>query len=190
MKNKKILIIAGLLLVLAGGASYVALRDPESNHMVTEVNTATGQRIYKNLDYGFSIAYGKEWEGPAETKADNVKGADPLLINAVFRSTSTLEAIVIAGKPGDKESFNEAAAVLDIPYTVVTIGGLPSLRYEYVAPINEEGTAYAKIVMFVFKGLPQGSVTMAYQKLFTSEKEAKKADMSRMNEFFNRVTFN
>ncbi len=188
--NKKILIIAGLLLVLAGGVSYVALRDPESNHMVTEVNSVTGQRIYKNLDYGFSITYGKEWEGPAETKADSIKGVDALLINAVFRSTSTLEAVVLAGKPGDTETFNEAVAVLDIPYTVVTLGGLPALRYEYVAPINEEGTAYAKIVMVVFKGLPKGSVTMAYQKLFTSEKEAKKADLSRMNDFFSRVTFN
>lgn len=187
--NKKVLAIVAALLVVVAAVSYIASRDSASNHAVTEKNAATGQSMYTNLDYGFTIAYGNDWEGPAEVKDETAKKSDPLLINAVFRSTSTLEAVVIGAKPGDTESFNEAAAVLDIPYTVTTVGGLPSLRYEYVTPINEEASAYAKIVMFVFKGLPKGSVTMAYQKLFNTEVEAKKADMSRLNNFLAGVTF-
>lgn len=188
--NKKILIIVGVVVVAAAIGFSVLNKSDSSNHAVTKTDEATGEALYTNLDYGFSIAYGKDWEGPAETKDKNAEKTDPLLINAVFRSTSTLEAVVIGGKPGDTESFNAAAASLDIPYRVVTVGGLPSLRYEYVAPINEEATAYAKIVMFVFKGLPKGSVTMAYQKLFSTEAEAKKADMSRLDTFLTRIKFN
>lgn len=187
--KKKIIILAGILVLLAV-AGYLALGDSNSDHAVTKTDEATGQSIYTNLDYGFSIAYGKDWEGPAETRDDNAKKSDPLQINAVFRSTSTLEAIVIGGNPGDTESFNDAAKVIDIPYTVVTVGGLPALRYEYVAPIDETATAYAKIAMLVFKGLKGGSVTMAYQKLFTTEAEAKKADLSRLSAFLSGVSFN
>lgn len=186
--NKKLISIICALAVVLGVAGYVALRDTESSHSVTQKDEETGKRMYTNLDYGFSIVYGNEWDGPAETKELKVKG-DPLAINAIFSSSSTLEAIVIGAKPGDTETFNEAAAILDIPYTVTTIGGLPSLRYEYVTPINEEASAYAKTVIMVFKGLPKGSVTMAYQKLFNTEAEAKKADMSGLNNFLAGVAF-
>ncbi len=187
--KKKLPIIIGIIVVAAAVVGYLSLRNPESDHTVTKVDTTTGQATYTNLDYGFSIAYGKDWEGPAETKDDSAKTTDPLTINAIFRSTSTLEAIVIGGKPGDTESFNDYAAALDSS-TVVTVGGLPALRYEYVAPINEQASAYAKGVMLVFKQLPKGSVTLAYQRIFKTEKEAKAADLTRLNEFLTHIIFN
>lgn len=188
--NKKLIVIIGVLLLAVIGIGYsVSQRVDDEGHAVTEKNDTTGETIYTNLDYGFSIAYGKDWEGPAETKGDTKKTNDQLLINAIFRSTSTLEAIVIGGKPGDTESFNQAAAALDIPYNVVTVGGIPALRYEYVTPINEEASSYAKTVMLVFKGLKAGSVTLVYQRIFATEAQAKAADLSRFNEFLTRIMF-
>jgi hypothetical protein len=186
--KKKLSIIIGVVVVAAVAIGYFASRGSNDNS-ITEKDVATGETTYTNLDYGFSIVYGNKWDGPAEMKGENSKGMDPY-VNAIFRSTSTLETVVIAGKPGDKESFNEAAAALDMPYLVVTVGGLPALKYEYVSAINEDATLFAKTVIFIFKGLKNGSLTMAYQALFDDEAKAKAADLSRLNEFLTHVRFN
>jgi hypothetical protein len=187
--NKKLSIIIGVVVVAAVAVGYFAFRSPDNDNSITEKDPTTGQATYTNLDYGFSIVYGSDWAGPAETKDKNAKNLDPLNINAVFLSTSTLEAVVIGGKPGDKESFNEAVTSLDIPYQVITVGGSPALRYEYVSATDEEGTSYTKTVLFVFKGLKAGSVTMAYQKMFSTEAEAKKADLAHLNDFLTHIRF-
>ena len=188
--NKKLSIIIAVIVVAAVAVGYLLLRDSESNHAVTQKDPVTGQSTYTNLDYGFSVLYGADWQGPAETKDEKKKNSDPLTINAVFMSTSTLEAVVVVGKPGDKESFNEAVTALDFPYKLVTIGGIPALRYEYAGAINEEGTAFAKSVVVVFKGLKSGSVTMVYQKIFGTEAEAKKANLSHLDSFLSQIKFN
>ena len=188
--KKKLIISIIVIAVVAGVAGYFAFRKTDNIHVITRQDPVTGLSIYTNLDYGFSVAYlNNDWEGPVEKLDPDADVYDPA-INAVFASSSTLEVVAVVGYPGDTQSFNEFATVLDVPYRVVTIGGLPALRYEYVGPINEEGTLYAKTVMLMFKGLQKGSITMAYQKMFQTESEAKKADISRLEDFVSRITFN
>jgi hypothetical protein len=187
--NKKLSIIIAVIVVAVVAGGYLMLRDSGSNHATTQKDEVTGQSTYTNLDYGFSVVYGNDWQGPAETKDEKAEKVDPLTINAVFLSTSTLEAVIVAGKPGDKESFNQSASSLDFAYKMVTVGGIPALRYEYIGAINEEGTAYAKSAVVVFKELKGGSVTMIYQKIFATEAEAKKANMAHFDDFLTHIRF-
>ncbi len=185
--KKKLIIIIGIIVVVAA-IGFTVLKKPANVHVTMKQDSVTGLSIYNNLDYGFSVAYPADyWQGPVEKFDPNADIEDPN-INATFASTSTLEAVVIAGKPGDTESLNAFAAPLD-SYNVVTVGGLPALRYEFVAPANEAGTLYVKAVMFVIKELKNGSVTIAYQKLAKTEKEAKAADVSKADAFVGGITF-
>lgn len=188
--NKKLIIGAlAVVLVAALAVGYLSNRNSDSEHFATRLDEVTGKNIYTNLDYGFSIPYASSsWEGPAETM-DTEAETDYSRINAVFRNASTSEALLIVAEPGDTKSLNDTVTGLDLPYTVVTVGGLPALRYEYVTPLNEEGTLYGKIVMLTFKGLSKGSITMAYQQLFPTEAEAKKASLSRLNELLTHMSF-
>ncbi len=187
--KKNLKIIIGILVVVAIVGGFLAFKKSGNDNVVTKKDPVTGLSIYTNLDYGFSVAYpGDYWQGPAEKFKSGTDTHD-LSINAVFANTTTSEAIVIIGKPGDTETRNDFASKLD-SYHVVTVGGLPALRYEYVAPIDEKATAYAKTVMFVFNELPKGSVTVAYQKFFTTEAQAKAADATKIADFVSRITFN
>lgn len=187
--NRKKIVIIGILVVAAVVAGFLAFKKSGNDNVITKKDPVTGLSIYTNLDWGFSVAYpGDYWEGPVEKPETDLK-ADNSSINAVFTSTSTAEAILIIGKLGDTETRNDYAAKLD-SYNVVTVGGLPALRYEYIAPIDEKATAYAKTVMFVFNELPKGSVTVAYQRFFNTEFDAKKADSVKIADFVSRFTFN
>lgn len=186
MNKKKILIIGAAAVAVI--AVFLALNNSADIPVVIEKDAVTGESIYTNTEYGFSVVYSNEWQGPSERVNADIEDKDSL-INAIFLSTSTSEAIVIQGKPGDTENFNDFAKSLDTSYQVITVGGLPALRYEYVGPINEEGTLYAKTVMFVVKGLKAGSVTIAYQKIAAAEAGLKAVDLTKLNNFVARVTF-
>ncbi len=185
--KKKIIIIAVVIVVAAAAVGLFAWKKPANIPVVMQTDPVTGQSVYTNTDYGFSVTYSKDWEGPAERIAADPDKKDSA-INAIFISASSSEAIVIQGKPGDTESFNEFAASLDA-YTMVTAAGVPALRYEYVAPINEELSAYAKTVIFTIKGLKAGSVSIAYQKIAPTEAKAKAADLTKFNEFVSHIVF-
>ena len=187
MKKKIIIIAVVVLAVAALVVGLVTRKKTENIPVVMQKDATTGQSIYTNTQYGFSVAYSDYWEGPAERIAAKPDTKDSA-INAIFVNAANLEAIVIQGKAGDKETFNEFAAVLD-SYKMVTVGGLPALRYEYVGPVNEEASAYAKTVIYTVKGLPAGSVSIAYQKLTKTEAQAKAADLTKLNEFVSHVVF-
>lgn len=187
MKKKLIIIIAVVVLV---AAAIVSLTWKKSDNIpvVMQKDAVTGQSIYTNTEYGFSVAYSDAWDGPAERLAASPENKSSA-VNAIFLSPGTSEAVVIQGKAGDTQSLNDMAAVLDFPYKVVTLGGLPALRYEYVGPINEEATAYAKTVMFTVAGLKAGSVSIGYQKIAPTEAKAKAANLTKLNDFVSRITF-
>lgn len=187
--NKKLLIIIAISALVVTAAGYLIWGKSGSDSVTTKKDEVTGLSIYTNSDYGFSIAYpNSEWEGPVE-KAEQDEDIEDPAINVTFVSSSTLEAVVVVGKPGDKETLNAFAAPLD-SYTVVTVGGLNALRYEFVTPINEEATVFAKTVMFVFKEIKNGSMTIAYQRLAKTKKEAEALDATRLERFVGGVTFN
>lgn len=187
--KKKLTIIIGAVIVVAAVVSQFAWKKSDNSSVVMRKDAVSGQSIYANTEYGFSVAYSSDWQGPAE-RIEADQADEDSAINAIFLNASSSEGIVIQGLPGDTESFNTFAAKLDSAYTVVTIGGVPALRYEYVAPINEEGSAYAKTVTLVVKGLKNGSVTIAYQRITKTEAQAKTADISKFNDFISHITFN
>jgi hypothetical protein len=172
---------------VAAVVGFFAWNNMDTGPVVMQKDPVTGQSVYANTDYGFSVTYSGDWQGPAERIAANPDSKD-VSTDAVFLIASSSEAIVIQGKLGDMESFNDFAAVLD-SYKMVTVAGLPALRFEYVGAINEEGTIFAKTVMIVFKGLKSGSVTLAYQKMFDTEAKAKKADVSNLDAFLANISF-
>jgi hypothetical protein len=187
--KKKLIIIVGII-VVAAIVGFLALKKSDNALVTAKQDPVTGLSIYTNTDWGFSVAYSSSsWQGPAEKLDPKVNLEDPN-INIAFASASTSEAIVIVGKPGDMQSVNDFATLLEgTQYAVVTVGGVPALRFEYVAPINEEASAYAKTVMYVFKGLKNGSVTIAYQKVATTEKQAKAANIAHLADFVTGITF-
>lgn len=184
--KKKIIIIA-LVVVAVAAASFFAWKKSDVVPVIMQTDAVTGQSVYENTEYGFSVNYSKDWQGPAERIAAGTEKKNSA-INAIFLNASTSEAIVIQGKLGDTESFNDFAKGLD-SYKMVTVGGLPALRYEYVTPINEELSAYAKTVVFTVKGLKAGSVSIAYQKIAAKESEAKAAGLSKLDDFVSRIIF-
>jgi len=81
MKNSRIKIfIAIATLVLAGGAYYLAKNRPTGKPPAPEVQNqalSEGQKIYKNIKYGFSFGYPKEFTISEFTESN----ADVVLIS-------------------------------------------------------------------------------------------------------------
>lgn len=180
--KKKIIIVAAILVVLVvAGIGYSSWRASEEIRFggTTEV-TETGGK-YTNEKFGFSVSYTDFWKAPVE--GDSKK-------NVIFTASSTPEVISIMGEPGDTQSFNDFAAGINTDYTIVTIGGQPALRYEFVAPMNEEATAYTRTVIYVIKGLAKGSISITYGKIFATEKEAQAAQLTEIGKFVGAMTFN
>lgn len=186
--KKKLTIIIAVVVVAAAVIVSLSWKKAETIPVVMQKDAVTGQSIYTNTEYGFSVAYSDAWDGPAERLAAKPEDKSSAL-NAIFLSPATSEAVVIQGKAGDTESMNDLAALLGSPSKVVTVGGQPALRYEYVGPINEEAALYAKTVMFAVKGLKAGSVTIGYQQIAPTEAKAKAADLTKLNEFVSHITF-
>jgi len=188
MKQKKLIIIIGIAVVAVVAVGSLLLNKSNVIPVVMEKDAATGQSVYTNTDFDFSVFYSSDWQGPAERIAADPKLKDDA-VNAIFLSPSSSEAVVIQGTKGDTESFNDFAAKLDLPSSIVTVGGLPALRYEYIVPVNENGTAYAKTVIFTLKGLKMGSVDIAYQGIANTEANAKLLKLNKLNDLISHIVF-